>query len=73
MGGATGVKTMGCRCDDDARSAGSLVERRNYCSLAVEGDAGARRMVLRVYDAEGRALWERTLTAEELRTPSPGE
>lgn len=49
--------------------AGTRVEQRNFCRLDVDGPLSDRRLTLRVFGADGEALWEHTLRAAALRMP----
>lgn len=48
---------------------GTHVDQRNFCRLDFDGPLRDRRMTIRVFDANGKALWENTLHANTLRTP----
>jgi alkaline phosphatase D len=48
------------------RVPGTLVVQRNFAVLEFTGPARERRVVIRVYSAQGKLLWERTLWAREL-------
>lgn len=48
---------------------GTRVEKRNFCRLDVDGPLRDRRMTLRVFDVNGKPLWNRTLRSNALRTP----
>ncbi len=48
---------------------GTRVEKRNFCRLDVDGPLSNRTMTVRVFDADGEALWHQTLRAGALRTP----
>lgn len=53
------------------RQNGTLVDKRNFCTLDVSGPAKERQLLLRAHDSAGAVLWERKLTALELRHPKP--
>lgn len=48
---------------------GTLVVKRNFCTIDVDGAWGERRLVLRAFDAAGGELWTRELHSRELRYP----
>lgn len=50
-----------------ARVAGTLIEARNYCTLTAEGQGDKRALILKSYDAQGKAFWEVRLDATALR------
>jgi alkaline phosphatase D len=54
-----------------ARVAGTLVEARNFCTLAAEGQGESRALVLKSFDAQGKAFWEMRLDARTLRRTGP--
>ncbi|MFZ1693015.1 MAG: alkaline phosphatase D family protein [Flavobacteriales bacterium] len=43
---------------------GTLVEQRNFATLSFSGVRKERMMTMRVFDAEGRLLWERAIQEE---------
>ena len=52
------------------RVPGTLVAgARNFGTLTVEGERTDRSMTMRTYGLEGNLLWERTVRANDLRTP----
>ena len=48
---------------------GTQVDQRNFCRLDFAGPLRDRTLTIRVFDANGEALWEETLRASSLRTP----
>ncbi|MBL8383544.1 MAG: alkaline phosphatase D family protein [Burkholderiales bacterium] len=46
---------------------GTLVARRNFCTIDVGGPWGERTLTLRAHDGDGHELWKRELGARELR------
>lgn len=48
---------------------GTLHAQHNYCRVQLRGDAEDRRLEVAVLDADGQALWQRTITAAELGSP----
>lgn len=50
-----------------ARVAGTLVEARNFCTLSAEGPSDNRVLVLKSFDAQGKAYWEVRIDASSLR------
>ena len=50
-----------------ARVPGTLVEARNYCTLAAEGSNDNRVLVLKSHDAQGKTFWEVRIDANSLR------
>ncbi len=56
------------------RIPGTLVTRRNFCTLDVIGPADNRRILMRSFDSDGTQLWEGTLNAADLvRKEAPVE
>lgn len=53
--------------ENPQRVPGTLVERRNYCTLEAIGRNDGRALRLRARDEAGRVLWERTLSARDLK------
>lgn len=47
----------------------TLVKEQNFAKISLEGDKGARKMVIEVRDEEGDALWERKIPASRLQFP----
>lgn len=56
--------------ENPQRLPGTLVERRNYCTLEAAGKAEDRALILRAHDGDGHVLWERRLAASELKAPA---
>lgn len=50
---------------------GTLVARRNFCTIDVDGTWAERRLTLRAFDSNGGELWKRELAARELRYARP--
>jgi len=47
------------------RVEGTLVEQRNFGTLSFTGAKGERTMTIRVFDSEGKQLWERAIAQEK--------
>jgi alkaline phosphatase D len=45
----------------------TVVGVRNFCTINISGPAKDRVMTLRSHDSDGKALWERIISASELR------
>ena len=60
---ATGATTEA----NTGRVPGTLVLERNFSTIDVQGPLKERRLILRTFSATGKLLWERTITAAELR------
>ena len=48
---------------------GTLVGKRNFCSLAFSGAKDVRKITLRSFDPRGTMLWERDIPLAEIRNP----
>ncbi len=48
--------------------AGTHTGQRNFCRLDFEGPLSDRQMTIRVFDANGEALWDKALRARELQS-----
>lgn len=48
---------------------GTFVADRNYCTLDFTGPRDARKISIKSFDPDGKLLWERQLTAQELAGP----
>ncbi len=48
---------------------GTLVTQRNFCTLEFSGPAGARRLRVAAWNADGKQLWQEDFPAAGLRTP----
>ena len=60
------------RGEDMSRTdADTVVNQHNFCTLDVAGAWGERRMTLKSFDAAGRELWKRELSANELMHANP--
>jgi len=53
--------------DMAAAEQGTLVARRNFCTLDVSGAWADRTLTLRSFDAEGGELWRRDLSVRDMR------
>lgn len=49
------------------RIAGTVVEQRNFATLAFSGKRNERVMTMRVHDADGNLIWERAIAQEKKR------
>lgn len=50
---------------------GTLVNARNFAALDFRGPRGARVLTLRVFDENGKELWNRAIKASDLGYPTP--
>lgn len=50
------------------RVAGTLVDKRNFCTLDFAGENSDRSLTLRSFDSAGKQLWEMRVSAEELKS-----
>jgi len=50
---------------------GTLLEERNFCQLDFSGPKKARRLTIRVLDADGVEKWRREIAAQELQAREP--
>jgi alkaline phosphatase D len=50
--------------------AGTFTMQRNFGMLRFSGPREARRLALELYGADGKLLWEKSVTAAELRPPA---
>ena len=53
------------------RVAGTLVTALNFAALEFSGPRLSRTMTIRVFDSNGKELWTRSLTAQDLGWPAP--
>lgn len=51
---------------DPSLPAAYIVHQRNFCTLAVDGPANARRLTMRAHAGDGRPLWAKSFEAGDL-------
>lgn len=48
---------------------GTIVEDRNFAVIEFTGDKNNRAIIMRTYDKDGRERWNKTIRADELKSP----
>lgn len=48
---------------------GTTINERNFCRLDFDGPLNDRQVTVRVFNADGEPLWDKTLRARELQSP----